>query len=148
MKREVSSDAYYYLTEGEEPLDDANLEEAEALKKEFGAGYKITGELIDGSDRVIMTIEPVEASKPEARNSGGPIKGLDRYDYSENFSGDIEIRVKMLPDKKADYAFYNTRLKEYTYLGHGTVEYDAEDKATICNGISRYPIANMTYNPK
>lgn len=42
MRIILSNDAFYYLSEGEEPLDEANLDEAERIAAMFPDGYKIT----------------------------------------------------------------------------------------------------------
>jgi len=62
---QLSGDAYYYLLNGEEPLDPDNLEEANEIAERYEYGIKFLGEPepIDGTDMVETKISIPTAIK-------------------------------------------------------------------------------------
>lgn len=66
---QVSSDAYYYLRYGEEPIDPDNIDEADELKQTFSPEFRFVSrpEPIQGTDMVEVQISVAEEAKIEGR---------------------------------------------------------------------------------
>ena len=64
---QISSDAYYYLHCGEEPIDPDNIDEADELKQTFSPGFRFVSkpEPIQGTDMVEVQISVAEEHKIE-----------------------------------------------------------------------------------
>lgn len=90
MRIILSNDAFYYLSEGEEPLDESNLEEAERIIAMFPEGYKITyvGRVGDRGEVECDIAPAVTSEKPEH------IITLTRYvQLHLNYTGADRVKV-------------------------------------------------------
>jgi len=123
---QLSSDAYYYLLNGEEPLDPDNLEEAYEIAERYKYGIKFLGkpEPIDGTDMVetrisisiaiklaedkvvIFTLLPDKLCKVKIENDYGSTVSLepigDKY-WAEYFNNGYGTKYLLPVCKISDY---------------------------------------------
>ena len=81
----LSNDAFFYLLEEEEPLDENNLKEARAILAQFSSGFIIEDnwEMLSGTGLVKCTIIPYIEDKAD-------------FDEYENLTPNIQMQIKWL----------------------------------------------------
>jgi|WetSurMetagenome_2_1015567.scaffolds.fasta_scaffold12292_12 hypothetical protein len=128
---QISNDAYYFLKNGEEPLDDLNLQEGLDIKKLYLKGYIISRvEFAQDDDLVEIDID----EKHEI-----DITFYPTWDYSDNFNNIIEMRYKILDSIHGEYAIYDLIQQRYKFKAKADIV-DIYGHKWFKNGITQYPI--------
>lgn len=98
---QLSSDAFWWLFAGEEPLDEANLEEADDVTKMFPDGFEIKEgwEEVSGEGLIEATFIPYTQE-------------TESYDLKQELSKCSELLLKWLPDGKAQVIWRQTMTDE------------------------------------
>lgn len=93
---QLSNDAFFYLLEDEEPLDEANLEEAEEILEMFPNGFVIDNgwKPVEDSDLIEATFVPYVINN-------------DDYDEYFELSNNIQIQIKWLDANSIQAWWYN-----------------------------------------
>ncbi len=82
---QISNDAFFYLTEEEEPLDEENLDEAKEIVSMFPNGFYVNEnwKLVENSDLIEVTFIPY-------------VEDNDDYDEYQNLTNHIQLQIKWL----------------------------------------------------
>ena len=88
---QISNDAFYYLLNGEDPLDDANLEEASEVISMFPRGYKISDNWkpIDNSDLIEAMFIPYTE-----------VMSHNDHDAYYEAAKDFEFQIKLVDNNR------------------------------------------------
>lgn len=105
----LSNDAFFYLLEDEEPLDEANLVEAEELLQQYPYGFQISKgwEPIENSGLISCEIVPYIEDLQEP---------FDFDEYHELFKG-WQLQIKYLSPEVVRVWDYNMNTRTQTLIG-------------------------------
>lgn len=131
---QISNDAFFYITKGESPLDEDNLEEARKIISMFPNGFYMDENyaVIKNSNLVEVTVIPYKENIQHD------------YDYDEylNLTTDIQLRIKWLDDNHIKAYMHNIKndtgelygeFKVYTNkYGHKCFNTNADGDEFIC----------------
>lgn len=105
----LTNDAFYYLFEGEEPLDEDNLAEALHLASLYPNGFRINDgwAAVEGSDLIECEIIPYEVEEEETCD----------YDGYLEITKNCHLRIKHVNDNKIRLWRYYTQTAKQVYEG-------------------------------
>ena len=94
---QISNDAFFYLTEEEEPLDEENLDEAREIIGMFPNGFSVdeSWKPVEDSDLIEATFIPYVVDE-------------DDYDEYQNLTNDIQLQIKRLDPAHIKAWLYNS----------------------------------------
>lgn len=114
----LSNDAFHWLLDGELPLDEAALSEAEELQDQFPDGFEILPgwELLGTSGRVAVEIMPLrpDTSAPAPVAPASPAPDFDMFQW---LSKTVQLRIKRIPPDTVDVWRYYVITDKHEYLG-------------------------------
>lgn len=105
----LTNDAFYYLLEGEEPLDEDNLAEALHLTSLHPNGFQINDgwTVVEGSDLIECEIIPYEVEEEE----------ICDYDEYLEVAKNCHLRIKHVNDNKVRLWKYDVETDKQEYIG-------------------------------
>lgn len=98
LELQISNDAFFYLLEEEEPLDEANLEEAQEILEMFPNGFIIEEgwKPVEDSDLIEAIFVPY-------------VKDLDDYDEYLDLTKYVQLQIKWLSPTQILAWWYNSK---------------------------------------
>ena len=96
---QISNDAFFYLLYGEDPLDEANLEEAKEITAKFPDGFEIgeNWEAVEDSDLIEAEFTPYEKTTQ--------LEDFD-FDLYEDMSSCLQHQLKWIEKNRVRSWFY------------------------------------------
>lgn len=103
---QISNDAFFFITEEEEPLDDANLEEAQEILGMFPKGFYVEDNwrYVEDSDLIEATFIPY-------------VENTDDYDEYQNITKYVQIQIKWIDANHVKTWLYNSQKGTRELLG-------------------------------
>lgn len=140
MKIRISNDAFYYLSEGEEPLDDIHLDEALHYIECFPRGYCIKP-LPEKTEPGYMWCEITDSAVTDSECEITTASVGDSWWDMEEASGlRFRLRVKFISEETIHVYMYDTADDKIT-ADYGTVHVERDNKwepFTYGNGSRQY----------
>lgn len=98
LELQISNDAFFYLLEDEEPLDEANIEEAQEILEMFPNGFIIEEgwKPVEDSDLIEAIFVPY-------------VKDLDDYDEYFDLTKYVQLQIKWLSPTQILAWWYNSK---------------------------------------
>lgn len=103
---QISNDAFFFITEEEEPLDEANLEEAQEILSMFPKGFYVEDnwKYVENSDLIEATFIPY-------------VENTDDYDEYEDITKYVQIQIKWIDTSHVKTWLYNSQKGTKKLLG-------------------------------
>lgn len=140
---QISNDAFFFITEEEEPLDEENLEEAQEILSMFPNGFYVeeNWKLVEDSDLIEATFIPY-------------VEDNDDWDEYQDLTKYLQIQIKWLDTNHIRMWWYNNQkctrefrgdFKVYTNRhGHRCFHTGEQDKEFIPGKMSLHFIKNFS----
>lgn len=103
---QISNDTFFFITEEEEPLDEANLEEAQEILDMFPKGFYVEDnwKYVENSDLIEATFIPY-------------VESTDDYDEYEDITKYVQIQIKWIDANHVKTWLYNSQKGTKKLLG-------------------------------